>query len=97
MRPGDLAGLDHLNPHQKRVRGRVVVQAGIAEQHAAPRGETLFEHVAGLEQFAVHHRPRPKIGVAARPRPADGAIEQIFVDPLAGHMHLGQLLIERLK
>jgi hypothetical protein len=97
MRPGNLAGLDHLDAHQERVRRRVVVQAGIAEQNAAPCRETFFEHVTGFEQFFVHHRPPPKIGAAARPRTADGAIEQILINPLTGHMHLGQLLIESLQ
>jgi len=97
VRPGGLAGLDHLNAHQERVRRRIVVQARIAEQHAAPRREAFFEHVARLEQFFMNHRPRPEIGIAARSRPADGATEQIFVNPLAGHVHLGQLLIECLQ
>ena len=84
MRPGDLAGLDHLNAHEQRVRRPAHRHTGIVEQQTAPRRDALFEHVAGFNELVTDYFPRPKISLAARLGTADALGQQRLVLPLAG-------------
>jgi hypothetical protein len=53
MRPGDLAGLDHLDAHEQRVRRPAHRHTVIIEQQTAPRRDALFEHIAGFSDFSL--------------------------------------------
>jgi hypothetical protein len=88
MRPGDLAGLDHLNSHEQSVRRAAHGQSRIVEQKTAARCEAFLENVAGFGQLLEHRLPRPDKRIASRPRPANALGQQAFIKPLPAEVQL---------